>query len=59
MRVCASLSAIHQGPRSNFEMGGGGGGPLVTRYLGGTGHHFLLTLYNSAVPVRAPKYSLV
>ena len=24
-----------QGPRSNFEIGGGGGAPLVTRYWGG------------------------
>ena len=37
-----------QGPRSNFEMGrGGGGAPLVTRYGGGGRHLFLLTLYNS------------
>ena len=35
-----------QGPQSNFEIGGGGGAPLVTRYWGGTRHFFLLTLYN-------------
>ena len=26
------VHSIRQGPRSNFEMGGEGGGPLVTRY---------------------------
>ena len=46
-------TTIVQGPRSNFEIGGvgGGGAPLVTRYWegggGGTRHLFLLTLYNS------------
>ena len=38
-----------QGPRSNFEMGGrGGGAPLVTQYWrgGGTKYFFLLILYN-------------
>ena len=31
-----------QGPRSNFEIGGGGGGaPSVTQYWGGTSHFLL------------------
>ena len=39
---------LGQGPRSNFEIGWGGGGeaPLVPQYWGGTRHFFLLTLYN-------------
>ena len=36
-----------QGPRSNFEIGGGGrGAPLVTQYWGGIKQFFLLILYN-------------
>ena len=49
-RCWASRSTEHdkQRPRSNFEMGGGGGAPLVTQYWGGgpQKHVFLLTLYN-------------
>ena len=38
----ASDSQLKQGPRSNFEMAGGGGGtPLVTRYWGGRKTPFL------------------
>ena len=38
---------LMQGPRSNFEIGeGGGGAPLVPLYWGVTRHFFLLTLYN-------------
>ena len=38
---------ISQGPRSNFEIGGGGGGaPILTQYWRGTKHLFLLILYN-------------
>ena len=33
-------------PRSNFEIRGGGGAPLMTQYWGGTRHFFLLNLYN-------------
>ena len=43
------LPLLLQGPRSDFEigMGGGGGAPLVPQYWGGgTRHFFLLTLFN-------------
>ena len=33
-----------QGPQSNFEIGMGGGAPLVPQYWEGTRHFFLLTL---------------
>ena len=51
VRLCISFCPIFAdaGPRSNYEIGGGGGGaPLVNRYWGGEGarHLFLLTLYN-------------
>ena len=55
-----------QGPRSNFEIGGGGGAPLVTQYWGVTRHFFSLTLYNfknigraHAPPPSLPPYSAV
>ena len=35
-----------QGPRSNFEIGGWGGGGMTEYWGGGTKHFFLLTLYN-------------
>ena len=41
-----SLLQVHQGPRSNFEIGGGGGGTISDSILGGTKHFFLLILYN-------------
>ena len=42
------LGLYNQGPRSIFEIGGGGeGAPLVPHYWGrGTRHFLLLTLYN-------------
>ena len=48
---CADLSCfqtIYQGPRSNFEIGGGGKGSTNTDSIlgGGTKHFFLLILYN-------------
>ena len=56
MRQCSSsdtfiaVTALSvQRPRSNFEIGEGGGAPLVSQYWGGGGgtrHLFLLTLYN-------------
>ena len=37
---------LQKGPRSNFKIGmGGGGGPLLTQYLGGHKTLFLLILY--------------
>ena len=35
-----------QGPRSNFEIWGGGGGGISDSILGGTRQFFLLNLYN-------------
>ena len=37
---CASQPQL-QGPRSNFEVGGGEGAPLGTQYWGGGGHKTL------------------
>ena len=39
------MRCMHQGPRSNFEIGGGGGGTISNSILGGR-HFFLLNLRN-------------
>ena len=48
-----------QGPRSNFEIVGLGGVPLVTRYWGGTRHFFFLIVYNFKNIAPLPPYSAV
>ena len=39
-------NSVIQGPQSNFDNGGGGGGTISGSILEGTKHFFLLILYN-------------